>query len=250
MDALQEILQVMTSGPAAVEAWTTANASRIDTALGDSVYSKASACFDAGRLGDAAPFYFTAMRLYSVSGPEERALVAAFNYLQILYMAADTVEAYESVRTQLLIVGKRALDGGHLYVSFNAYVVAADSAFVAADLSHGAVDWLFRSLEDLRHAASGATLPLPPSAMELYTNVAANLWVLARSADWGPRTAAAEELLFSLAAESERIVPVGFTLPSDPAKTEFIAVNLAALSDEYGNPNSAGARRAALPQPQ
>lgn len=247
MDPLQEIVGAAKSGPRAVEAWIAAHRADINTALADSVYALATAKLEARNLGDSAVLYFTAMLLYRVSGPEEKALKAAFNYLQCLYMAADSVPAYDSVRTQLLIIGTRARDAGHLEISFKSFVVAADSAFCAADLSQGAADWLLKSLEDLREAARGVTPPLPPVQVQLYTNVAANLWVLAGKADWGPGAAPPEELLVSLAAESERLVPVGFTLPADAAKTEFIAVALASLSDEYGNPNNAGARRAALP---
>ena len=249
MDALQEIVGVVASGPSAVKAWVEANGPRINMTLADSVYAKAQANLEAGNFGDGAPLYYTAMMLYRVSGHEDKALRAAFNYLQCLYMAADTVPAYDGVRTQLLTIGKRAHEGGHVETSFDCFVVAADSAFCAADLSQGAADWLLKSLEDLREAARGVTPPLPPAQLQLYTNVAANLWVLTRPTDWGTRATSAEELLVSLAAESERLVPVGFALPSDPTKTEFIAFNLAALSDEYGNPNNAGARRAALRRP-
>jgi hypothetical protein len=246
MTLLQEVLDATRSGPHAVNAWVDGHRDRVDHALAAQVYGQASDSLKAGRLHDGMALYFTAMVLYRVTGPEERALRSAFNYSQCVYMAADTVPAYETVRQQLLTIATRARDGGYVETAFDGFVVAADSAFCAAELSQGATDWVLHSLADLREAAGAISSPLQPAQLQMYTNVAANVWVLARQAEWGPNGGAAEKLLTALAADSERLVPVGYTIPSDPQKSAFVAVRLAELSDEYGNPNTAGARRAAL----
>ena len=245
MNELKEILQASVRGPAALREWMQTHTDQVTVDLADAVYAQAKPRLEAGRLNEAAVLYFTAMTLYRTTGPQEQALRAAFNYLQCTYMAAETVPAYEDVRTKLLTIGKHAANAHQAEIAFNCFVVAADSAFCAADLSQGAADWVFKSLGDLRNAAGVAAPPLGPAQLQLYTNVVANLWVLARKADWGTNAAAAEGLLGSLAAEAERLVPIGFTLPNDPQKTQFVADNLADLSDEYGNPNNAGTRRAA-----
>ncbi len=244
MSAFSDVVAATTQGPAAVQRWVETHQADITTALADAVYEESGRVLREHRdLGGRARLSLAASALYLSLGLEEQALQASFDHLQCFYMAASTVEGYEHPFNGARTIAPRARARNLTGLAFSLRVLAADCAYCIADLQNDAPDWLLRSLEELHEAAQDATVPVDPTRLALYVNVPPNLVGPCSRADWGARAAAAQTLLISLAQETERLVPIDYAFPNKPEMTAFIAERLAVLSDEYGNPGVAAARR-------
>lgn len=170
------------------------------------------------------------------------ALETFIDYHQVRFMLAETVEAYEEVRTSGIELSSKAELRQANDLAFRAAVLAADSAFFAAQVEtdrDARRQWQLNSVEDLVLANRFAAHYTSEVWFARYVSLLSHTASQVASRFYGDE--AEEKIkghLKDITSTVERIVPVGFQFHPPVGgleKTIAAARSLARLSYRYGS---------------
>ena len=179
------------------------------------------------------------------SGDRRKALAAAFEHNQALFMLADAPESYQQVRASVAELVTKAREIEDPYLQLRLLGLSADCAYFAAQGAASDRDRrqaLRLAMDDL--LAAGATNS--PAIDERFPSVFAGVVQAVREQSWTDDAAGPiEPLLRQLAAVAERMVPSGYQA-GPPERTVRLTRELAELSGEFGDVTHARSRREAV----
>ncbi|MFO1419640.1 MAG: CHAT domain-containing protein [Candidatus Competibacteraceae bacterium] len=186
-------------------------------------------------------------------GDQKKAMEQRIKTLDIGFDLADTNEAYLAIYRDAREVAPQALKIGSKNLAFAALTIAADSAYFATKLdglAHDQVtEWQSHALETIEQAAALAPETTNPVWLEHFVSLTGGILGDALSRMfYGGDLETRRKALETLAPRLEVAIPVDFRyrhLPDKSLDHEIaLAENLASLSYEHGNPQSASARLA------
>jgi hypothetical protein len=245
MSKVEDVLEATLAGPAALDNWLAAYPSEVTPALATSLHTVALD-FGSQRLAQGVALASMAeAQVYRKLNAIEPALEALAMHLEATFAMAESGALYTHVLESAVAVAGQAIEAGLRPLAFRMRVVAADCAFWTAE---GAQDpdakarWLLRGLAELDEAARAVASPADLITLERYASVVMAILKRSRDMNWGARAPQVERLRQALAGATERFIPVDYTFPNSPEKTEYGAAILAELSSEYGNPQIASRR--------
>ena len=240
---LESLIHKAARQPSDLQRHVASLGSRLTPALADEAivwFKQAFNAFDGPRA--FVGMQIAAALLKQLGRPTD-ALRVQLDWLQLQFMAANTVQEYEVVHesaSNIAALFRRLSDVEH---EFRAFVLAGDTAFFAASLSAGqqTQGWLQKATGDLLGALH---LERSLRAGELWSQRLVSLTgaVIDKAASAYILEAPPSELFRELAEAIEARVPVQFAFPGDPKKTNAAACLFAEFAYDYGDP-VAGKRR-------
>jgi hypothetical protein len=175
-------------------------------------------------------------------GNQVEALHNFTDRLEMEFVLAQTVEQYQTVRQHALEWIKIADSRGGPQFAFQASVIAADSAYFAAEGCSNANDgdlWLIRSLEGLHECLQRAKDCKDKAYLAKLASLVGGAASGAMARYFLPDTQARiDAALRAIAAKVDNVFPASFEFPDEPEKTAQIAEVLAMLVDRYGPADS------------
>jgi hypothetical protein len=243
-EAQREVLDALMLGQEQFDEWARANPSKLQPGLAAALDARGDSELERGRYGHAAHAFMGATQVWQHLDRFVESTRSVSMYVKSNYMYSSDPSEYAQVRPQAIAVEQQAKSLNLNALGFELRVVAADSAFWAAEgVERGSdkTSWIVHAIGDLVLAAKDA----PPDTPVLqFASVAAAVAYRAMGSTAEENVQRTTPLLMELARATERLVPVNFVFPDNRDTTRSIATHLAALSNEFGNPNVAARRLA------
>lgn len=250
MTMVETALQQIPLGPSAVGSWLDANPEASTPEFIAELSSYALSALQQGALSAALAAYILTGIIQMRRGDREGALRSKIHEIEVLFMAAQTTDAYEEAYALAKNSAGLARESEYPDLAFWAAGLAADSAYWGADAAADTVTrkkWLRAAVDTLARIeppSPGSKLPGPwgrfvSSLVATYQTVTGKAW--------GPEQDAVDAALQRLAAVAERLIPLDFAF-DDPTKTAHVAHHLAGLSTQFGSREAAEARLRAVQQ--
>lgn len=242
MSLIEDGLKQVSQGPQAVNAWLdqTPDAQKPEFLAGVKQYANEAMQHGAGNAALAA--HLLAGCIYMRNGDGPGLLSSQLNQAEVMFMMAQTPEAYEDAFNIANGVTDRALEMELHHLAFWGAGLAADSAYwgseVAPDEKAKGMSLLtaLDSLLKLEPVTPPADAPGPwqrfVSVLVVIYQTVTQVW---------PNSEPLRPELQRLAALAESLIPIPFNFP-DAEKTQHAAHHLADLSNRFGNPAKAEAR--------
>jgi hypothetical protein len=237
---LSEVLDVAAADPSALDSFINQHQAAMTAQLAAEAHDHYVRSMEGRDLDAAAAGAVVASRVYLEAGDRYNGLRNYLNYTEVLYVAAESADAYRKPYEMAREAVKVAEIIAAPDLQFWAATLAADCALFAAEVTQ-AEDadqieaWLLISMEASIAALHGAAGQAGLQFQRLVDLVAA-LAERAQATAWSAnRQDDAGAALQRLAAEANAHVPADFEYPGDPAKTTAIARALANLSTAHGS---------------
>lgn len=249
MKLLKSALEEVAKGPDAMAAWIDQHPESHEAAFLDEAKRYATAAMQAGQFPAALAANVLVTTIHMHRGDREGALRSKLQEVEVLYMLAETEEAYEQAYDIALSLRRLAGEAGLAVPEFWATTLAADSAYWCSTVVAGdgqrrgwlrkALDLLRRTDPPAREDAAGPWSRFVSGLVATYQTVTGEGW----GADQDAVTAELREL----ATLVERRIPADFAF-DDPQKTAHAAHHLSDLSARFGDRQAAAARQRAVQQ--
>jgi hypothetical protein len=202
--------------------------------LADRVSKEFDTAFDA-RNGDVAmTLAYIASHLYAQLNDQDNRLKYLIAFAQIRFMVANTAEEYDSVRETALQIVKISDQFSVSKRGFEGAVLAADCTFFATEADKWPLTGMFAALRDVIAACDRADgfqgSRHFSKLVDLLATVASKS--MPRVVGETEQTEKSE-LLKTLAARVDQLIPADFECWGNPPQDSKIASILATLTDEY-----------------
>lgn len=201
---------------------------------------------DASQTGLARAAIWVATMIHLQLGNRYEALKAMIDFHQHEFMAANTAEAYVAVSESCDSLIPKAKEITALDLVFRAALVAADSAFYAANSSSTEKErqpWLLNAVRQLVVAADNWQSSLGTNWLRKFATLLGATIDEVEQRLWSETEQ--EEIRVAtrrLTAATEESLPAIFEFPGEPEKTATLARFLARLSYQHGNATVARSR--------
>ena len=256
---LEQLMQVVFTDMEATDRLLTDHARELSPELAQQADSLWEEALGAGQPGVAQRAAMAAALIYVRLGRRREGLQSFFNFHQINFMLAETVEQYSDAREQFLDDYEKALTlnlADHKNaqnvedsrLAFRILTAAADCCYFSSELVRGPdkEHWLQLALQDLVTASQYLEhADLSASSDMQFVSLLSATYAEARSIFWlGAKRESVHGLLAHLADAAEAWIPADFTFEEEGEqfKTMGTALNLADLSAVHGSKESACAR--------
>lgn len=235
---LDDLLQAMAADLGRVGPKIDALGTALTPELADKARDAYQRAMNGRQLNTAFLASMLASVLYGKLGRWRESLNSHIDWLQIRFMAAQTVEQYASVHETACDAIKKAADIKARDLALQAQVLAADSAYFASEAAGADTKqkekWLAAALEDVLAALSadpaGATVGV---LGEKLLGVLCSAAVDIESGGLG-RNPKLAELLKKAGAKSQASVPADYAVQGNAKKTQWIRQTLARLAAKHG----------------
>ena len=189
------------------------------------------------RDGDTAiPAGLLAATIYDAIGDQTNRVLNLVDVLQVKFMVANTVPEYEDVRSKALFVLGLADKAKAPLLAFYSIVIAADSAFFAAEAADNSPAWIITTLGDLTTACGRAKGIEKDFYFVKFVDLLASAVNMAMYRVFAEKDQPQIDLLLtSIAQKVDDLVPPDFEFPDNPQQTAKIAAILASLTDKYAS---------------
>jgi hypothetical protein len=244
MTLLESGLQQISGGPAAIDAWLHQHPDALTPAFTAELSRQAKAALQGGSPDTAMAAYILATFIHQRRGDGKGMLTSRLHQIEIMFMLAQTTEAYERAHEQARQIGTRAAKEGSVDLAFWAFGLAADSGFWGSDVAPDAAtrrQWLRLAMDTLLEIEALSPSPAAAGAWQRFVSSLVATYQTTMDQTWGADEPVVEASLRRLAALAERLIPTGFTF-EDPQKTAHVARYLADLSSRFGSRKAADER--------
>jgi len=177
---------------------------------------------------------FLAATIYDALGDQINRVHNLVDYLQVEFMVANTVQQYQTVRERALQVLALADVAKSQQHAFYAIVLAADSAYFAAQAANNSSAWILTTLRDLNTVcdrAQGFQKDLFFVRFVDLLGTAVNTAMHRVFSD--QEQPEIDSLLRAIGRRIDQLVPADFEFPGNPQQTSKIAAIMTELTDKY-----------------
>jgi hypothetical protein len=250
MTLIESGLQQVPKGPTAVHAWLRQHPDALEPAFVEEISQQALAAMQRGAPDIAAAAFLLTGCIHQQRGDAKGALTSQVQHVEVMFMVAQTTDAYEQAHDLALNLAAHAVQARFTDLAFWAFALAADSAYWGSDSAPDAATrkrWLRAAVNALL-----TTEPLSPSneftaVWARFVSSLVATYQTTMQQTWGSDQAAVDASLRRLASLAERLIPVTYAF-DDPKKTAHVAHHLADLSVRYGSQKAAEQRLRAAQQ--
>jgi len=244
MSQLETALRQTASGPEALGAWLEQNPNALTPQFVEEVKHYAIEATQNGDGNAALAAHLLAASLQIRIGDRDGFLGSQLNQAEVLFMMANTSEAYEDPFNIATGVVEKAQQIDAPDKVFWAIGLATDSAYFASEAALDSAtkeQWLVTAVDTLLRLEDVTPTKDAPPLWERFVSVLVAIYQTINQHPWQPDISVMEARLRRLAALAEKLIPVPFTF-QDPKKTQHAVNQLSELSKDYGSVAAAEAR--------
>ena len=244
MTLLESGLQQVPKGPSAVDAWLQANPAALTPSFVDEISEQAFAALQRGAADYAVAAFLLQGCIHQRRGDANGLLKSQLHHTEVMFMVAQTTDAYEDAHQLARNVAGHAVQAGFTDIAFHAFALAADAAFWGADAAPDDATkhrWLQTAIATALEIDSLSPAQNGNATWQRFVSSLVATYQTVMEQAWGSEQAAVDQSLRRLASLAERLIPVPFAF-EDAKKTAHVARHLADLSMRYGS-RKAGEQR-------
>ena len=244
MSQLEAALRQTASGPKVLGAWLEQNPEALTPQFVVEVKQYASEAMQNGAGNAALTAHLLAASIQIRIGDRAGFLGSQLNQAEVMFMMADTSEAYEDPFNIASGVIEKAQQIDAIDKVFWAIGLASDCAYFSSETAQDSAtkeQWLVIAVDTLLRLEDVTPPKDAPGLWQRFVSVMVATYQTIIQHPWQPDISVMEPRLRRLAALAEKLIPGRFAF-QDPQKTEHAVLHLSELSKNYGSVAAAEAR--------